>query len=396
MKVGLVRFVDRKVGIPLCWAVSSALRLCPWRPQPMPRKILMMKWVGFGNLILASPAIAAMRERFPEAEITFVTLSANKGLLERYPMVDRVYYFNVTSVRSVLGETLRLLRFLRRERFDVLVDFEQFSRYSAIMSGLSGVPMRIGYNTPGQLRDGVYTHPVDYRDGVHMADVFCDLARAVGGAPEPTELAPFDLSDEDHLRAERYMDEEGLQGKPFVVIHPGTGDNAPQRRWPAERFAALADQMVRDSGMAVVLSGSPKEKDLVEAVRSRMREASSSTAGRLSLSGFAALLQRAQLIVCSDTGPVHLAAALRVPAVAFYGPNDPKLYGPVGEGHSIIYKGLECSPCITNLNDKTTKCPHGNCIQTISVEETYLAIQRYPVRRRAAEHAADTERETVA
>lgn len=395
VKVGFVRFVDRRVGIPLCWAVTSALRLSPWRAALRPQKILMMKWVGFGNLILASPAIAAVRARFPDAEITFVTLSANKGLLERYSMVDRVYYFNVTSVRSVVKETWRLLRFMRREKFDTLVDFEQFSRYSAMMAGLSGAPARIGFDTPGQHRDGVYTHPVAYRDGVHMADVFCDLARAMGGAPAPGHLAPITFKEEDLLRAERFMEEEGLLDRPFVVIHPGTGDNAPQRRWPLERFAELADEIIRDTGMAVVFSGSPREMALVDSVRDRMRAEASSTAGRLNLSGFAALLKQAQLIVCSDTGPVHLAAALRVPAVAFYGPNDPHLYGPVGEGNSILYKGLECSPCITNLNDKTTTCPHGNCIQKITVEETYLAIQRYPVRRRAPEPVTEQRREAV-
>jgi len=99
--------------------------------------------------------------------------------------------------------------------------------------------------------------------------------------------------------------------------------------------------------------------------------------------------------VCSDTGPVHMAAALRVPAVAFYGPNDPRLYGPVGALHAILYKGLPCSPCITNFNDKTTRCPHGNCIQTITVEETYLAIQRHPVRGRTAESVEGTCAEGV-
>ena len=89
---------------------------------------------------------------------------------------------------------------------------------------------------------------------------------------------------------------------------------------------------------------------------------------------------------------LHLAAALRVPAVAFYGPNDPKLYGPVGEQNTIIYKNLECSPCITNFNDKTTNCPHGNCIQTITVEETYLAIQRNPIKRKGPHDAGTSPR----
>jgi lipopolysaccharide heptosyltransferase II len=379
MNVPLIRALDRRVGIPVCRALAALLRLRA-HPQPMApaRRILLMKWVGFGNLILASPAVAALRARFPDAEITFVTLSANKGLLERYPMVDRAYYFNVTSMRSVLRETWRLFRFLRREAFDVVVDFEQFSRYSAIMAGLSGAPVRVGFFTPGQSREGVYTRPVPYRENAHMADVFCDLARALGAMPDARQLIPASLSGDDLKKAEEFLAEEGLLDRPFMVIHPGTGDNAPQRRWPAARYAELADRVIRECGMAVVFSGSPKEKELVDSVREKMASPASSTAGRLNLTGFAALLDRAQMIVCSDTGPVHLASALQVPAVAFYGPNAPRLYGPVGDRNTVIYKNLPCSPCITNLNDKSTTCKHGNCIQTITVEETYLAIQRHP------------------
>lgn len=390
MNVGLVRFVDRKLGVPLCCAAAFAQKVSPrrWlgRTRALqaitnPQKILLMKWVGFGNLILASPAVAALRQKFPNAEITFVTISANRGLLERYEMVDRVHYFNVTGMRSVVRETIRLLFFMYRERFDMVIDFEQFSRYSALIAGLGNAPVRVGFATEGQGRHGVYSHPVPYRDGVHMADVFCDLARAVGGIPKPEGLAEFSLTDADLKHAEDFLKAEGLLDQPFVVIHPGTGDNAPQRRWPAERFAELADQIIQESGMAVVFSGSPREKELVDAVRDRMKSPSASTAGLLNLSGFAALLQSAQMIVCADTGPVHLAAALQVPSVAFYGPNDPHLYGPVGRKNTVLYRNLPCSPCITNFNDKSTKCPHGECIQSITVEETYLAIQRHPVRR---------------
>jgi lipopolysaccharide heptosyltransferase II len=290
-------------------------------------------------------------------------------------------------MRQVVRETWRLIRFLRRERFDLLVDLEQFSRYSAIMAGLSGAPARVGFDTPGQQRAGVYTHRVEYRDGEHMAEVFCDLARALGAEPNADALIPASLTDDDLRNAEAFLAEEGLLDRPFLVIHPGTGDNAPQRRWPAERYAELADRVIRESGMAVVFSGSPREKELVDSVRARMAGPSASTAGRLGLAGFAALLAQASMIVCSDTGPVHLAAALRVPAVAFYGPNAPWLYGPVGDTSTVLFKNLPCSPCITNLNDKSTACPHGNCIQTISVEETYLAIQQHPARARSEQYA---------
>lgn len=346
------------------------------------RRILLMKWVGFGNIVLATPAIAAIRERFPDAEVSFVTLSANRGLLERYPMVDRVFYFNVSGLRSVARETLRLLRFVRRERFDIVIDFEQFSRYSALVAGLSGAPVTVGFDTPGQGRGGLYTHPVAYRDGTHISEVFCDLARAVGANPEATRLIPSELTPEDFAAAEAFLESHGLLDKPFVVIHPGTGDNAPQRRWPPENYAALADRLIRECGLAVVFSGSPREKELVDSVRRHMGSAAPSTAGALALPAFAALLRRAEMLVCSDSGPVHLAASLRVPALAFYGPNDPRLYGPIGKEHTVLYKDLGCSPCITNLNDKCTRCTHGDCIRSITVEETYLAIRQQPARHR--------------
>lgn len=382
MKLGLVRFADRRIGIPLCWAVSHGLRP-PVRPHPPgdPRRILLMKWVGFGNLVLASPAISAIRRRYPLADITFVTLSANRGLLERFPDLDRVYYFDVSGLKSVARETARLIAFLHRERFDLVIDFEQFSRYSAIMTGLSGAPVRVGFDTPEQNRAGVYTHPVRYRDGAHMADVFGDLARTLEGEVDARQLIAPVLVEDDITRAEVFIAEEALKAGEFVILHPGTGLNAPQRRWPPERYAELADRIAADTGLSMVLSGSPSEKALLERINGLARTYCSLTAGRLNLAGFAALMQKSAVLVCSDSGPVHLAAALNVPTVALYGPNSPELYGPVGSCNTILWKRLPCSPCITNLNDKLTHCPHGECIQQITVEEIYLAIRRHLARR---------------
>jgi len=340
-----------------------------------------MKWVGFGNLVLASPAISAIRRRYPLADITFVPLSANRVLLERFPDLDRVYYFDVSGLKSVARETATLIAFLHRERFDMVIDFEQFSRYSAIMTGLSGAPVRVGFDTPGQNRAGVYTHPVPYRDGAHMADVFGDLARTLEGEVDAHQLIAPVLSDDDVVRAEAFITEEALKSGQFVILHPGTGMNAPQRRWPPERFAELADRIAAETGLSVVLSGSPSEKPLLEHINSIAGPDCSLTAGRLNLAGFAALMQRSAVLVCSDSGPVHLAAALNVPTVALYGPNSPELYGPVGSRNTVIWKQMPCSPCITNLNDKLTHCPHGECIQQITVEEIYLAIRQHLARR---------------
>jgi ADP-heptose:LPS heptosyltransferase len=230
-----------------------------------------------------------------------------------------------------------------RPRPDLTVDFEQFARSSAILAVLARSRQIVGLATPGQGRAVLYHKRVRYDDRQHMGQTYLDLARAAGVAERVYRPEPMPVSDAHRDEARSFLASHGADGeRTLVVLHPGSGDNFEGRRWPAESFARLADRLVRDEGARVVVTGGRAEAPLVREVVAAMEEKDRAVdgAGRLSVLGFAALIERATLVVANDTSPVHIGSSLGVPVFAFYGPNTPRLYGPLSRGSHAFFRAL--------------------------------------------------------
>ena len=380
MNLAAIKYIDRYVGIVLCYLLS-ALHLFremvfPVRGTVVPRRILLVKLWGLGNIVMLLPVIRLVRQRFPEAEIHFLTLTGNRPLLEREPDLDHVHYMDDRGVVRLITSGLAALVRLYRTKVDVLVDFEQFARASALFGFLIRAKQRVGLRTPGQGRGLIYTVQVAYDDDQHMTRTFLDLVRAAG-VEETTyvPLAPhLDSADREAVTA--WLAQKAVGEAPLVVMHPGSGDNFPGRRWPTSSFARLADAIVERHGARVVITGTPGERDLVREILVAAKSTLIDGTGAFTVRQFVALIERADLLCSNDTAPAHIAAALERKVVGFYGPNTPRLYGPVGDGHAIFYKDLPCSPCITNFNYKTSFCRMPVCISNIRVEEVLPAASR--------------------
>jgi ADP-heptose:LPS heptosyltransferase len=331
--------------------------------------------------------IRLLRERHPKARIVFVSLARNRDLLDVCPHLDaRIYVDDRSAFRLVWTLAAAVLRALR-ERPDLAIDFEQFARSSAILAVLARTRQIVGLATPGQGRAVLYHKRVRYDDRQHMAQTYLDLVRAAGVAerlyrPEPVPIGERHHDEARTLLAGRWS---GRGDGPLVLFHPGSGDNFQGRRWPADSFARLADRLIRDEGALVVVSGAPGEAELVARVVSSMEEPGRAidAAGRFSVLGLAALIERCALVVTNDTAPVHLASSLGVPVFAFYGPNTPRLYGPLSRGSFAFFRALPCSPCLTNMNYKTSHCRMPVCIRDIGVDEVAARVQSHLAERRA-------------
>ena len=380
MNLALVKYVDRYVGIVLCYAVSVfhlfREMIRPAEDTIEAHRILLVKLWGLGNVVMILPVIRAMRRRYPDAEIHFLTISSNREILEHCPDLDGLHLIDAGSPRKLLASGFRAFGRLRRTRLDLVVDFEQFSRASALFGYALGAPQRIGLATPGQGRGHIYTVQVPVQDGRHMSETFLDLARAAGvEQPIYVPLAPT-IEEADRAVVERWLAARGAADAPLVVMHPGSGDNFPGRRWPAASFAELAEALVTRHGARVILTGTPRERDVVRAVRGHATVPLDDAVGAFRVRELCALIERAHLVCSNDTGPVHLAAAIGRPVVGLYGPNTPRLYGPVGTGHAVFYRGLPCSPCITNSNYKTSFCRMPVCMTNIRPGDVIEAADR--------------------
>ncbi len=366
--------VDQKFGGLICWLSGFFAHHPKVMPSPSEwQRIAIAKYIGMGSLVLATPMLRILRQQAPKAEIAIVT-SSNLAELARMLLVDRVFVWDFRSLRTAVKTFPPFILSLRRWRPDVFFDLEFFTNTSALIAWFSGAPIRIGFHHAQSPRGRLLTHylPLTPR---HAAELFVGLAWAVG-------ISVKSLSSLYRLNydPQKVRDEIRSLPRPFVVVNPNAGELALQRRWMPERFRELLCRLL-DSfpEMHFVFIGSRSERNYVASVlaelsgHSRVRN----LAGQLNLDELCFVLEHAVAIITNDSGPMHLAAALRTPCVALFGPETPDHYGPMGEGHWAIYKPLPCSPCLTPFDGKMFPCPFEvRCLREISVDEVFEAVKK--------------------
>jgi ADP-heptose:LPS heptosyltransferase len=252
---------------------------------------------------------------------------------------------------------------------DVIVDCEQFLRMPGLLLRLSCAAPLVGLDTPGQGRGPLLDLSVPHDPTRHVADTFVAVARAAGLSPSMAR-ASLVVPDADRERLRSLLP---AAARPLIVLHPGSGDHFPGRRWPPDRYGELAARLVTRHRAEIVLTGSASERALVRRVRAHGPAGATDLCGCLDTGLLLALLARADLVVSNDTGPVHLADALDTPVVALYGPNTPHRYGPRGPRALALYADLPCSPCLDDRTMKRSSCRHHVCMDALSVTHVLAA-----------------------
>lgn len=378
MNLSVAKLADRYLGQVLCYLLAGfrIFKAMFARDDTVveARTILLIKFWGLGNIVLLLPVVRALRRTFPDSRIVFVSLARNRSLLDACSALDERVYVDDRNVLTLAFSLLAATFRVARRRPDLAIDFEQFARASALLATLGRSRQIVGLKTPGHGRDLLYHKPVPYDDGLFMGETYASLARATGVPIPAYRPEPLPISDEAVAEVSALIrSDDDLTTAPLVVMHPGSGDNFQGRRWPAASFAELATLVADEFDAVVVVTGTESEVDLVgrvvagcRAQRGRVIDA----AGRLSVLGLAALVDRADALVTNDTAPVHFGSAQGTAVFAFFGPNTPRLYGPRSPGSHAFYRSdIPCSPCLTNLNYKTSRCRMPVCIRGIGVRE---------------------------
>jgi lipopolysaccharide heptosyltransferase I len=338
-----------------------------------PRNILIIKPSAIGDLVHALPVLPLLARRWPEARISWLVNSDFADLLEGHPLLAEVIRFERRrfgqgwrNPLSLLG-LWRFTRGLRRRRFDLVIDLQGLLR-SGWLAWRSGAPARIGFAEARELAPMFYTHRVaaDAR-AEHAVDRYLKVAAALGCNTEPVEF-PFAITAEDRAAIGRLLDGSLPAGRRIAVLLPGA--NWPTKRWPAERFAAIAELLRRRMDLEPVIAGGAKDAALAAKIPGL------NLVGRTSLRQLVALLERADLVVANDSGPMHIAAALGRPLVAAYGPTNPASTGPYGRDDSVVRVDIACSPCYSRA------CTHQSCLQWLSVEPVFDLAQQQLARHR--------------
>ncbi len=334
--------------------------------ETAPARILVIKLRYVGDVLLATPVLSRLREGFPGAHIAMLVNPGTDGVVWGHPAVDDV----LVVERGNPARQWRFMRELRARRYDHVVDLTDSDR-SAVLARLSGAPVRIGYNSENRWRGYLYTRIVEAdRFGMHQVRYHLKVTEALGltGPPPPPVLV---VSPEARSTAERLLKEAGCESsRPLVCLHPGA--RWWFKSWPAERFAALADRVQADTSAQALFLGGGQEQDAAARIAGAMKTPFRSLVGRTGLQELGAVLARAALHVGNDNGPMHMAAALRVPVIGLFGPSDPAVWGPWGDGHRTFYKGLDCRACFH------PDCFRGeqNCMRLITLEEVWEAVRK--------------------
>ncbi|MCW8917334.1 MAG: glycosyltransferase family 9 protein [Gammaproteobacteria bacterium] len=398
MKVDTMRQVDYYAGVPLCFIFTLLFKLVgllrPWR-RTVPQRVLFVELSEMGSAIIADPAMRKMRAT--GAELYFVIFSKNAPSLRLLGTVpqENIFLIDESGLLPLALSSLRFLLWTRRHQIDTVIDLELFSRYSALLTGLSGANNRIGFHAfhnEGLYRGDLLSHKVAYNAHLHIAKNFIALINAALAEQAELPYSKTLIGDEEIRLAQLSFSEEQLEPLRarvreafaaydpekyrIVLINPNASELLIQRRWMPERYAELMRRILeRYEDVLVLITGAPAEREEAEELKAEVgHERCVNFAGRVKFAELPPLYAISTLMVSNDSGPGHFSAVTAMPSYVIFGPETPALYGSLGDS-TPIYAGLACSPCVSAANHRKTPCYDNVCLQVIAVEQVFATIR---------------------
>jgi len=338
------------------------------------KSILLIRLDHLGDVLLTTPAVRSIRQRFPHARVTMVVKGWSVEAIKNNPHIDKIIIFNpfwtVSNQEGMKTEGVagiyQLIRQLQRERFDLAIDFKGDFR-NILIAYLSGAKRRISY----AIRGGGFllTDSVPYEQEIHQIDINLNLLAPLGNYSEDIHMELY-FADEDMARAEQIFEQERIDLKRrTIALHHGGA--SPYKRWDMEKFIALAQRLTENDSTNVLMFGGPYERKALQL--RRKPDKGIFAMPDMTICQMAAAFKRCDLLVCNDSGPMHIGLAVGTPTVAIFGPTFADRFGPKDlNGNRIIRSHLPCNPCWHP--DKPIGCGERECLRSIEVDEVLVAI----------------------
>lgn len=372
MAIPIYKLIDKWVGVPLCWTIGMASKAFgkPKIPES-PRRIVFVKLWAMGDSIVMMPLIKAMHDKFPSADIDVLCRRRNREVFDCTPGLSSIQLFE-PDLRSLSC----LLKNIRR--YDIVIDGEPYLRLSALLAfWLGGI--RIGWG--GFARSKIYNIPVKFDRTRHMVQNYLAMGGPLGAVYRSKSLVKPVVKQADKDHAMMTLESRGIRGKDTVVgACPSVAESSKSRQWMPERFAEALDKIARRHKSKILFFGGRGDLGAIDQVRDLMKEESIILAGQLTLPQTFAALERCDLVISVDTGPMHAAAAMGTKTIGLFGPNIPTLWAPYGIGNAVIYHPLDCSPCIINEKGVMPTCRRKDelhkCMNMITVAEVVRAADK--------------------
>lgn len=399
MNVDIMRSIDRWAGIPLTFLLTcghSMVRIFRKKRTVKPRNILFIELSEMGSTILADPAMKKAGKEL-EANLFFVIFKKNSGSLDLLGSIHSNHIFTIRESNLIMlsYDTIRFLFWVRRKKIDTIVDLELFSRFTALLTGLSGAANRVGFYSfynEGLYRGELLTHRVAYNPHIHIAKNFVSLVNSLLSVEEEVPYSKKVVTDEEiklpvmmyhetelanmHEMVRRHYLEYDRVVHRLVLVNPNASELLPQRRWMPERYIELMQRILDEApDVLILITGAPAEKEEAEVMRRMVgNDRCINFAGSLRLGQLPVLYTIAELMVTNDSGPGHFSAITGLATFVLFGPETPALYGSLGNS-TPVYAGLACSPCVSAANHRKTPCQDNKCLQAITVDQVFSAIR---------------------
>ena len=343
-----------------------------------PESILIVKLSAIGDVVHTLPLLEVLRNNFPEARIDWVVEEEAGQIIMGHPMLDHIlvsrrktWQRSMTRPRertAALREMFRFIRELRAYKYDLVIDLHGLFK-SGILTGLSRGKRKIGF-TGGREGNSLFLteRPYYVNYDQHALDRYLRTIDYLG-CTKTSWKGNIPVGQVDRDAIESFILENHLGNERIVAINPMA--RWKTKLWEPERFSLLADRVQEELKGKLVFTGSKKDRVVIDQIIGEMKTTPLDLAGRTSLKALAYLYSRCFLLITTDTGPMHMAAAMACPVVALFGPTAPWRTGPYGKEHSVIREELVCSPCFKK------KCDHLSCMKDITVNRVFDTVKEY-------------------
>jgi ADP-heptose:LPS heptosyltransferase len=348
-----------------------------------------------GSAILVDPAMRKLQKK-TGANIYFAIFKKNKPSLDLLKTVpeENIYSIREGNILAFVLDTVKFFFWTRKRKIDAVIDLELFSRFTALLSGFSGAPNKIGfhaYYNEGLYRGDFLSHKVAYNPHIHIAKNFIAMVNALLSVKEEIPYSKILVTDDEIILTKVKF--STWEKKPIIdivrscfgkfnsekhkiiLINPNASELLIQRRWPQTNYAQLIKLILENCSKAIVLiTGDPREKEEAGHLRNQVQaERCINFAGKVTLHQLPLLYSLSEFMVTNDSGPAHFAAITDMPTFVIFGPETPALYGSLGKT-TPIYAGLACSPCVSASNHRKTACMDNVCLQVIKPDHVFAAI----------------------
>lgn len=364
--MSLKRQVDFAIGVPLLKLLSLFQRRGAEK-STVPRKILIIKLAAVGDTILLDHALTVFKKANPSVELHWLVSPINQVMARLCSAVDKFWVWS-----GGIGSLPALIQTLRGQHFDAVFDLEQWSRGTAIVSYLSGAPIRVGFDTPQQHRSSLFTSSYKKKYDQHEIDDFYSVLSLLGPVPHDHQLKIPVPSDAEGLLRDAGLMTFLQTSKTKILIHPGCGGDGLPREWPLASYAVLAHWLIKSQNATLVLTSGPEETVKTAHLNKLLRGAATDYGGRLSWLELLVLISKVDLVISGNTGVMHLAAALSKRQVALHGPTNPLFWGPLNPKAVIVSSPCAQCPCL-KLGFEY-HAPDQSCMAKIDVDVVKQAV----------------------